>query len=194
LFFAFFISINFKFNHSLFRSEALIHPYSNKILLVLLFLFVSCSFQNKSTELKHLPVDDLSGIITQSGIQLDKTISSDGKGSISVETSKPGAIQLYNINDIRIEDAHVVYKAKIKSENLSGQAYLEMWCVFKDQGEFFSRGFDSVISGTTDWKTIRTVFFLKKNEMPDQIRLNVVVNGVGKVWIDDIHLLKSELN
>jgi len=26
--------------------------------------------------------------------------------------------------------------------------------------------------------------------MPDQIKLNVVVNGVGTVWIDDIHLSK----
>jgi len=172
----------------------MMHTYSNKIILVLFFLFISCSMQNKSTELKHLPVDDLNGIITQSGIQLDKTISSDGKGSIRIEASQPAAIQLYNINDIRIEDAQLVYEAKIKSENLNGQAYLEMWCVFRDKGEFFSRGFDSVISGTTDWKTISTVFFLKNNEMPDQIRLNVIVNGIGKVWIDDIRLLKSELN
>ena len=172
----------------------MIHPYSNKILLALLFLFISCNTQNKSTKLKHLSVDDLNGIITQSGIQLDKTVSNDGKGSIRIEASEPAAIQLYNINDIRIEDARLVYEAKIKSENLNGQAYLEMWCVFKARGEFFSRGFDSVISGTTDWKTIRTVFFLKKNEMPDQIRLNVAVNGIGKIWIDDIHLLKSELN
>ena len=56
--------------------------------------------------------------------------------------------------------------------------------------EFFSRGFDSVISGTSDWKTIRTVFELRTGEVPDQIKLNVVVNGVGTIWIDDIHLSK----
>jgi hypothetical protein len=61
-----------------------------------------------------------------------------------------------------------IYEAKIKSESLNGQAYLEMWCVFKDKGEFFSRGFDSAISGTTGWQTIKTVFNLKKGEMPDQ--------------------------
>jgi hypothetical protein len=155
-----------------------------------LFLTVSCGIQTKLTELKHFPIDNLNGIILQSGIQLDKTISSDGKGSIKIAASGPVAVPLYNINDVRIDDAQLIYEAKIKSESLSGQAYLEMWCIFKDKGEFYSRGFDSAIAGTTDWRTIKTVFLLRKNEMPDQIKLNVVVNGVGTVWIDDIHLSK----
>jgi len=89
-----------------------------------------------------------------------------------------------------VDNVQLIYEAKIKSEGLNGQAYLEMWCVFKDKGEYFSRGFDSIISGTTNWKTIRTVFNLKKGEMPDQIKLNVVIYGVGKIWVDDIHLSK----
>ena len=165
-----------------------------KIVSVFFFLIVSCNMQNKSTELKYFPVDDLNGIITKSGIQLDKSISSDGNGSIKIETTKPTTISLFDIKDVRIEDAQLIYESKIKSENLSGQAYLEMWCVFKDQGEYFSRGFDTAIAGTTDWKTISTFFLLKKNEMPDQIRLNLVVNGVGTVWIDDIHLSKLPLS
>ena len=44
-----------------------------KIVSVLFFLIVSCNMQNKSTELKYFPVDDLNGIITKSGIQLDKS-------------------------------------------------------------------------------------------------------------------------
>ena len=165
-----------------------------KIASVLFFLIVSCNLQNKSTELKYFPVDDLNGIITKSGIQLDNSISSDGNGSIKIETTNPVTIILFDIKDIRVEDTQLIYEAKIKSENLSGQAYLEMWCAFKEKGEFFSRGFDTAIAGTTDWKTIGTFFLLKKNEMPDQIRLNLIVNGVGTVWIDDIHLSKSQLS
>lgn len=157
---------------------------------LILLAFISCSIQTKSTELKHLPVDDLNGIIAQPGIQLDKTISSDGNGSIKIETAGPVVIQLYNINDVHVDDTQLIYEAKIKSENVNGQAYLEMWCVFKDKGEYFSRGFDSAIAGTTDWQTIKTVFLLRKNEMPEQIKLNVVVNGVGTIWIDDIRLAK----
>jgi len=159
-------------------------------LLVIIPLFFSCNVQNKKSELKSFPVNDLNGIVTQSGIQFDKNISSDGKGSIRIDTAGPIAVLLYLIDDIRVDDTQIIYEANVKSEGLNGQAYLEMWCVFKDKGEYFSRGFDSVISGTSDWKTIRTVFNLKKGEMPDQIKLNVIVNGVGTIWIDDIHLSK----
>jgi len=157
---------------------------------VLLFYFISCSIQTKPTELKHFPIDDLNGIAAQTGIQLDKSISSDSNGSIKIEAGGPVAVPLYIVNDVRVEDTQLIYEAKIKSESLNGQAYLEMWCVFKDKGEYYSSGFDSAIAGTTEWKTIKTVFLLRKNEMPDQIKLNVVVNGIGTVWIDDIHLSK----
>jgi hypothetical protein len=157
---------------------------------VLLLLFISCSIQTKPTELKHFPIDDLAGMVAQSGIQFDKAVSSDDNGSIKIEAAGPVAIPLYSIDDVRTDDTQLIYEAKIKSESLSGQAYLEMWCVFKDKGEYYSRGFDSAIAGTTEWQTIKTVFLLRKNEMPDQIKLNVVVNGVGTVWIDDIHLSK----
>jgi len=157
---------------------------------LLLLLIISCSGLPKKSELKYFPVNDLNGIITQSGIELDKSISDDGNGSIKIRTSKPLVIQLYSINNLNVDDTQIIYEANVKSEGISGQAYLEMWCVFKDKGEYFSRGFDSVISGNTDWKTIRTVFQLNKGEMPDQIKLNVVVNGVGTIWIDDIHLSK----
>lgn len=157
---------------------------------LLLLLFFSCSGLPKKSELKYFPINDLNGIITQSGVEIDKSISDDGNGSIKIETSKPIVIQLYSIDDLKVDDTQIIYEANVKSEGLSGQAYLEMWCVFKDKGEYFSRGFDSVISGNTDWKTIRTVFQLNKSEMPDHIKLNVVVNGVGTIWIDDIHLSK----
>ena len=166
------------------------NKYSVISILVLLFLFISCSIQTKPTELKHFPIDDLKGMVAQSGVQLDKTVSSDGNGSIKILAAGPVVIPFYNIDDIRVEDIQLIYEARIKSESLNGQAYLEMWCVFKNKGEYYSRGFDSAIAGTTEWKTIKTIFLLRKNEMPDQIKLNVVVNGVGTVWIDDIHLSK----
>jgi hypothetical protein len=166
------------------------NKYSIISIPVLFFLFISCNIQTKPTVLKHYPVNNLNEVVSQSGIQLDKTVSGDGNGSIKIEAAGPVVIQLYNIDDVHVDNVQLIYEAKIKSEGLNGQAYLEMWCVFKDKGEYFSRGFDSIISGTTNWKTIRTVFNLKKGEMPDQIKLNVVIYGVGKIWVDDIHLSK----
>ena len=151
---------------------------------------MSCNVHSEKSELKYFPVNDLNGIITQSGVEADKNISDDGNGSVRIETTKPIVVQLYSVDDVNVDDTQIVYEANVKSEDLKGQAYLEMWCVFRNKGEYFSRGFDSVISGTSDWKTIRTVFNLNKGEIPDQIKLNVVVNGVGTIWIDDIHLSK----
>jgi hypothetical protein len=169
----------------------------NKLILIssifLLLFFISCKRQPEKIELKYFPVNDLKGtntIIDNSGIQLDRNVSSDDKGSIKITTLKPQVFPLYTVDDLKVDDTQIIYEAKVKSEGLNGQAYLEMWCVFKDKGEFFSRGFDSVIAGTTDWKTIRTVFNLRKGDMPDQIKLNIIVNGVGTVWIDDITLSK----
>lgn len=166
------------------------HKYFIVIFSLILLTFISCSIQTKSTELKHFPIDNLNGTVAQSGIQFDKAVSSDGNGSIKIDVSGPIVIPLYDTYDVRVDDAQLIYEAKVKSESFNGQALLEMWCLFKDKGEFYSRGFDSVISGNSDWKTIRTVFNLKKGEMPDQIKLNIIVNGVGTVWIDDIRLSK----
>ncbi|HEY6437206.1 MAG TPA: hypothetical protein VIY47_11505 [Ignavibacteriaceae bacterium] len=159
-------------------------------LSLLVILFISCNVQPEKSELKYYPISDLNGVIAQTGIQIDKDISDDGNGSIRIDAVGPLVIQLYFIDDVSVEETQVVYEANVKSERLNGQAYLEMWRVFKDKGEFFSRGFDSVISETSDWKTIRTVFNLKKGETPDQIKLNVVVNGTGTIWIDAVHLSK----
>lgn len=190
MFFAFFIFFRFIYCIIKLGGTIKISKYSIIYILVLLFHFISCSIRTKPIELKQIPIDDLNGVVAQSGIQLDKVVSSDGNGSIRIEASGPIVIPLYNIEDVRIDDTQLIYEAKIKSEGLSGQAYLELWCVFKDKGEYYSRGFDSAIAGTTEWQTIKTVFLLRKNEMPDQIKLNIAVNGVGTVWIDDIHLSK----
>ncbi len=159
-------------------------------LAFILILFLSCNISTEKKELKHFPVDDLNGIVAQPRVQIDKSVSSDGNGSIKIEASEPVSVSLYVIDNIKVENTQIIYEAKLKSDGLSGQAFLEMWCVFRDQGKFFSRGFDSAIGGTTDWKTIKTVFNLKKGEMPDQIMLNVMINGVGTIWIDDILLSK----
>jgi hypothetical protein len=40
---------------------------------------------------------------------------------------------------------------------------------------------------------VETPFFLKRGEKPDNVKLNVVINGTGTVWIDDVKLLKGPL-
>jgi hypothetical protein len=68
-----------------------------------------------------------------------------------------------------------------------------MWVSVPGRGEFFSRGLTSPLTGTTDWATAETPFLLREGEDPDNVRLNVVVDGAGTVWVDDVWLLKGPL-
>jgi hypothetical protein len=165
------------------------------ICLGMLLLLTSYSqTQEQATELKHYPLDSLEGILTQSGVELDQEISSDGKGSLKISAEEPTVVHLFETGDLEVEEARLLYQAKLRTENVEGQVYLEMWCYFPGKGEFFSRGLpDNTLSGTTGWTTVETVFFLKKGENPDNVKLNLVIDGKGTIWIDDIHLLEGPL-
>jgi hypothetical protein len=155
---------------------------------------IGCQRNSTTTKtLKIFPLDNMERVITQSGVSFDKAISSDGEGSLRIEVSKPTTVRLFEVRDISIEEARLIYKARLKTKDIQGQAYLEMWCSFPGLGEFFSRSLNSPLSGTVDWTTIETPFFLKKNQKPELIKLNVVINGQGILWIDDISLVKGPL-
>ena len=169
----------------------------NVAVFICLFMILgvaSCSQSGEQViELKSFPVDNMEGIITESGVQIDKTVSSDGNGSLRVTASEPTVARLYEVRDLNIENAQLIYQAKVRTEAVEGQVYLEMWCHFPGKGEFFSRGLQNSLSGTNQWVTMETPFFLKKEETPDYVRLNLVINGKGTAWIDDIRLLRGQL-
>ncbi len=100
--------------------------------------------------------------------------------------------QVFRLFEVRphpgVENCVVLYQAQLRTEGLSGRAYLEMWCRLPGQGESFSRGLDNTVSGTTDWVTTQTPFFLKQGENADLFRLNLVVEGPGKVLMRNIRL------
>ena len=168
-------------------------PYTT--LLLVLFL-LSCGQHQESQSpvvLKHYPMDSLEGVRAAAGVSFDPVVTSDGQGSLLVEATEPTTVPLFEVNDISIEDAALIYQAHLQTEGLEGQTYLEMWVRFPEMGEYFSRGLDRPLSGTVSWATVATPFFLEAGQMPDLIRLNLVVNGKGKVWIDDIRLLRQPL-
>ena len=151
-------------------------------------------------ELKSYPLDSLDGVLTRSGVELDKAVSSDGGGSLKVVAARvagnghpPITIRLFETGPLEVENARLTYQARLRSEGLEGTAYLEMWCRFPGLGEFFSRGLDRPLTWTTDWTSVETPFFLEKGQKPDNVSLNLVIKGKGTVWIDDLRLLKAPL-
>ena len=81
----------------------------------------------------------------------------------------------------------------MKTEGLTGRAFLEMWCRLPGRGEFFSKGLKQAITGTTDWASYEIPFYLERGQRPDLIKLGLVIEGRGKVSIKDVELLKAPL-
>jgi hypothetical protein len=167
------------------------------VLLAAMALATACGGTDQGAtdvrEIARLPVDVLTGIITQSDVAIDPEVSVDGHGSLRVTAAAPTTVRLYEMGDVDVENARLIYQAKIRTRDLEGTAYLEMWCHFSGRGEFFSRGLAGAPSGTTDWTSQETPFFLQKGQNPDNVKLNLVVQGTGTAWIDDIRLLSAPL-
>ena len=169
----------------------------NYAVLIVLFLFfgffAGCQEKVVPQTVKEYPLNSMEGIIAKTNVVHDPAVSSDGKGSIRIDASSPLTVRLFEVTGLDIENARLTYRAKLKTKDAEGKVYLEMWCVFKGKGEYFSRALESSVTGNTDWVTQETPFFLKKGQTPELIRLNVVVEGKGTVWVDDIKLIKGPL-
>lgn len=160
-----------------------------KIILSVLAMLALVANAAYCEDLKKLTLDDATTIGTT--IQTDTQVKAEGKGSIKITTKWPTTICMGEVAGLNVENSKLVYKAKVKS-NLDGTAYLEMW-VHVGGGQYFSRGMNDVVSQKTDWKVIQTPFFFQKGQRPDKVTLNLIINGKGTVWIDDIVLSKEPL-
>jgi hypothetical protein len=120
------------------------------------------------------------------------TVAPDGEGW-TIDAREKGTVRLFEVPLQGVDACMITYRAKVRSENLTGRAYLEMWCRLPGKGEFFSKGFHNAVKGTTDWASYEIPFYLKKGQAPDLIKLNLVVEGTGKIGLKEIELLKTPL-
>jgi beta-lactamase regulating signal transducer with metallopeptidase domain len=127
----------------------------------------------------------------------DKLITKDGirveQDCWRIEARRRPTVRLFEVPMSGVDNCTLYYRAKMKSESLDGKAYLEMWCRVPSGGEYFSRGLMNTVSGTTDWASYETPFYLKAGQRPDLIKLNVIVAGTGTLWIKDVELVKGPL-
>jgi hypothetical protein len=151
----------------------------------------TCNRTEREFELRTYPIDNLDGLITRSHLEFDPTISVDGSGAAKFDVTSPTVFRLFEARDLNVEEARLIYRARIRTLELSGQAYLEMWCHFPGLGGYFSRGIQDSLTGTNEWSTEETIFLLQPGQNPDMIKLNLVVNGKGTVWVDQVQLLKG---
>jgi hypothetical protein len=164
------------------------------IVLIVIPIIAGCSKQQPQlTVIKSYPINNLEGLITQSNVEFDSLVSSDGAGSLKITAPESTTVHLYETGDIDAEDCKLIYRAKVKTEDFNGNIYLEMWCSFTGMGDYFSRNMQAPVVSAPDWLTRETFFMLEKGQNPDNVKLNLMIDGTGTVWVDDIELMKGPL-
>ena len=158
-------------------------------LSVIVIILTLVSGMAMAEDLRKLSLDDAASIGTT--IQTDSEVKTEGRSSVRITTKHPTTVCLGEVVGLDVENARLLYKAKVKSD-LDGAAFLEMWA-HVGGGQYFSRGMTDPIKGKSDWKSIQTPFMFQKGQNPDLVTLNIVINGKGTVWIDDVVLSKAPL-
>jgi hypothetical protein len=125
-------------------------------------------------------------LLTQGGVTTE-----DAAWRIAV--GQPQTVRLFEVADPGIEECLLTYRARLKTDDLQGRAYLELWCRLPGHGEFFSKGIQQAVSGTVDWATYEVPFWLKRGQRPDLLKLNLAVEGTGTLWVADVEVLSTPL-
>ena len=145
----------------------------------------------QAEDLKKLGLDEASSVSPK--IEVDAKVKVEGTSSLRITTQWPTTVCLGEVTGPDVENAKLVYSARVKTElEGNGTAFLELW-VHVGGGQFFSKGMNDAVSHASDWKTIQTPFMFQKGQKPDKVTLNLVINGKGTVWIDDVVLSKEPL-
>ncbi len=162
--------------------------------IMLAFGLTGCESKSQIEVLRDYPITaETTGVIDQAQVQFDPKISSDGNGALRITVDSPTTVRLFVTGDLDVEAARLLYRADLRTEGVEGKVYLEMLCHLPDRGEFFSRAVHAPLAGDQPWQTQETPFFLKQGENPDNVKLNLVINGKGTVWIDAIRLTRAPL-
>lgn len=133
-----------------------------------------------------MTLDDPSDI--GSRIERDGTERTDGEASIRVTARWPTVINVGSAPGPKTRGGRLIYRADVRSSDLDGTAYLELWVHLPKGGMYFSRSLNDTITGSVDWKEIRAEFRLESDTIVKRVTLNLVINGRGTVWIDNVRL------
>lgn len=114
--------------------------------------------------------------------------------SFVVEAQKETTVSLFELKTAALEPCILTYKANAKAEGLEGKAYLEMQLKFPKLGEHSAKGVNTSITGSTDWTPLEAPVLLDGGQVPDKLKLNVVVEGQGTVRMKDVEVLRTPIS
>ncbi|TAL38110.1 MAG: hypothetical protein EPN97_04255 [Alphaproteobacteria bacterium] len=128
------------------------------------------------------------------GLRISRNID---ERAVTVETKWPTTICVtpVDLRDKRMDLTKVTFSAELKSSDLTGAAFLEMWLRVPGlaKGYLISRGYDRPLQKTSPavWSKFETSFTLSKNQVPDQAILNLVINGKGTIFMRNVKFTRQ---
>jgi len=167
-------------------------PRPRWVTTIFLLILVTCSPpQEQSIEINHFSFDSLEGRKAQSGVELDAHISHDGQGSWRITADDPRVVKLVELTNVNLTQPQLRSTAWVRTDQGTGYVYFELRCRFANNREVFARTLGQSLSSPPKWKRMNTQLLFKQTETPTTIELNLVINGQGTVWVDDVHLFQS---
>ena len=172
------------------------HVYAhNPLFAFVLFLLVwavGCDDPPGPVQLGSYALDDMAGLIVgEDVVDIDSEISSDGGGSLHVYSEGKMIINLFEIPTKGFKGDTVIARSVMRSESLGGWTTMELW-IFPKEGDprrILKECKD--IGRTRDWNDVEVVFPLLEGEVPETLRLAVILGGRGHIWIDDLQVIST---
>ncbi len=158
--------------------------------LVLLALACSKKGPAAPSDIEYFPADTLDKVIATDIVTLDPAFSADGKGSLKITVDQPTTVRLYEVAAPGATGAKYIYQAKVNLKDCLGDAYLQMVIHFPNGGEI--NAYQNT-KGPGAWIPMETFGIVQEGQKPDIVKLNLVVQGSGSVWVDDVHLIQAPL-
>lgn len=165
--------------------------YSLKLSSVLVGILILGSVISIADEkIIEFPITGVESIEPSGSAQMDTA----DENALLITTEGETKVELFDIDGSGLGDKKLTYSARMRSEDLTatdetkGIAYLELTVLFPDGEELVVRGPRVPISGTTEWKSADTVLYVDKGGDPQSVNLDLVVDGAGKVWVQDVRL------
>jgi hypothetical protein len=128
------------------------------------------------------------------GLRISRNID---EKAVTVETKWPTTICVtpVDLRDKHIDRTTLTFSAELKSSDLTGAAFLEMWLHVPgmEKGYIVTRGYQRPLQKTSPavWSKFEVSFALSKNQVPDQAILNLVINGKGTVFMRNVKLTRQ---
>ena len=124
-----------------------------------------------------------------------RTIEIDPQPTIADEAGTTHA--LARLDAPGVAGPAYLVRGRVRTEDVIGIGFLEMWSDLGAQGRYFSRTLGSTgpmrnLAGTQDWRTFVLPFQLGDGPTPRALELNVVLPGSGKVFLEGLELVQLD--